>query len=232
MLKNVLLISFCCCLTSVFGRAKKENIEKNSQLSPKEYLKINSLEAINKLELHRKFLNKQGENGDDFIINLFEIHLQSTEIDLNEIDKISALIKLGEKLSASEAYLPDSVWTYVATSDMIFGAIAEKLQNSIDKEEIDLNDFNVKYIIQRLIDNKYAVNMPMSNWVKLSNYIREGRWDYIWHKFTSTYKKEFGIAIVSLLVFLWSCFGFYRFRSRQKQLKLDSFETSPKKSSI
>ena len=232
MLKNVLLISCCCCLTSVFGIAEKENIEKNSQLSPKEYLEINALEAIDKLELHRKFLNEQGENGDDFIISLFEIYLQSTEINLTEIDKISALIKLGEKLNASEEYLPDSVWTYVAASDMIFGAIAEKLQNSIDKEEIDLNDFNVKYIIQRLIDNKYAVNVPMSNWVKLSTYIREGRWDYIWHKFTSTYKKEFGIAIVSSLVFLWTCFGFYRFRSRQKQLKLDSFETSSKQSSI
>jgi len=220
MVKRVLIILYYFWTTSLFGMDTVEAVKKPITLSPEEYLKTHSIEEISKIERYRIELNgEQQDAGNNFVISLFESQLKT--IDLNNINEIRDLIKLGEVLSASEEYMHDSIWIYLAASDMIFGNISKTLQKSIDEEQIDLDEFDTKYIIQSLVDNKYAVNVPVSNWIKLYGYVRDGRWGYIWHKFTSTYKKEFGIALISGLLFSWTCFGLYRFRKRKKQIQID-----------
>lgn len=231
MPKFLLLVLCCCWSTISFGidLEMEEEISRLKHLSTeefieqfpfKEYQKRYSLKEVAQIEHHRNLLQKEGLGGDDFIIANYELYLDSIEIDFKNTKKIRELMKVGELMSASTEYLPDSVWVYMAVGDMIFGKIASSIQTMIDQDALDLDDFNTRYIIERLIDNKYAVNVPTSNWVKLYNYVEEGRWDYIWHKFTSTYKKEFSIAVISFLGFLMACFGFYRFRKKKKLAQL------------
>jgi len=124
--------------------------------------------------------------------------------------------------SHSNKYLPDSVFIYMVGSDMIFETIADTLKILIDQKTVDIKDFKVKYLVQRLIDNKYAIDIPVGNWTKLYKYVQEGRWDYITHKFTSTYQKEF-ITALFIGGSLLACVGGYFFSYRKRKNNVQPF---------
>lgn len=172
------------------------------QFPYKDYLAKYPINNIILLESHRYFLENQNIDSDDFIEALINCHVEMVSFDFIRGDSIKKLIQTSEILSHSKSYLPDSVSIYMVASDIIFEAIADTLETMIKEKTLDMDDFNVKYIIQRLIDNQYVIALPPNNWEKFWKYIKEGRWEYIWHKFTTTYLKEFIVAIITGISFL------------------------------
>ncbi len=163
---------------------------------------------IIELERTRQYLNRVNIDGDAFIWTAFEQFAERQVVDFKEdTESIKSFLELGVVMAHSKYYLADSIFIYTAVSDLIFEKIAQPLDLAIAEEEIKTDDFNIKYIANRLCDNQYCIDMPTSNWTKLRQNIAKGDWAYIWSKFTGTYLREFLIAIgaglIGLLLIFW-----------------------------
>ncbi|MEM6316487.1 MAG: hypothetical protein AAF960_02395 [Bacteroidota bacterium] len=154
------------------------------------------IEDVRTLEKCRAYMLSKGLRWNDFLLAMIEKKMAATDFDFEQLDDLKAILSIGEILSHSSHYLSDTIYCYMAGSDLIFGGIADTVQSLIRQDLLDVADFNVRYVVQRLLDNQYGIDIPTSNWVKLYNYCKEGRWDYIWHKFTSTYQREFLTAVL------------------------------------
>ncbi|MFK8101928.1 MAG: hypothetical protein AB8G15_05380 [Saprospiraceae bacterium] len=181
------------------------------------YLESYSVQEVNSLEKHRSYLNSKGIDGTQFISSVLEHHLKKQKIDFARPASLKSLFQLGEQLSYATVYGGDSMIVYAVFSDFIFEKIANALSTAIEAGTVDLSDWEITYYIQRLLDYKFAIDVPVSNWTKLLKYIGEGRWDYLLHKATSTYKQEFMLGVGGmLLVLLGLSWILLRYRKNRK----------------
>lgn len=172
-------------------------IETSIQQFPvAQYLDSISLKDIQLLEGHRQYLNQHGMDGDDFMFAIFEKALETNPIRLQETQSVKKWLDLAEVHSYAGHFFPDSVFIYQVISDHLFASVADSLEQYVTKHPEQLKEFSTRYLIQRLLDKQYGIDVPINNWTKLKMYMKEGRWAYIWHKCTSTYRKEFLTAIV------------------------------------
>jgi hypothetical protein len=187
------------------------------------YFKKVNPSDINFLEADRQALNQMGLDGNQFIWQAFEFYSKNLKLDFeNNTYIVKEAVRLGEIMFHSQNYLPDSVYIYTAVSDLIFETIAKSLEGSIESGKFDKNDFHVRYMVNRLCDNQYCINISTPNWEKLLYHIDERDWAYIWDKSTGTYLKEFLIALVSgisiFILFMWGVVRIYKKRKKKNNV--------------
>lgn len=187
-----------------------------------DYMKENSLTDIKTLEKDRIIFNNYKLEGDQFIISLFELYMNSEIIEHNDISGMEERIKLAETLSFSDNFLGDSTMVYGLVSDVLFSVAADSMQSWIYEKKVDENDFEIKFLIKKLMDNKFMINFSPNNIDKIIKYAKEGRWGYIFDKLTTTYIKEFIVLIISFLIFVsFFSFLFLHWNKKRKILKLN-----------
>jgi hypothetical protein len=210
----IVLIIFSFLITNLEGKELSE-IFKDAQseqfLDTFNYqLFLSEIKPNNVIELERtrSYLYDLGIDGDAFIYKSFEVYSALQIIDFQEdMESIKSFLELGVVMANSKYYLADSIFIYTAVSDLIFEKIAKPLDLAIAEGAIKTNNFDIKYIANRLCDNQYCIDMPTSNWTKLRQNIAKGDWNYIWTKCTGTYLMEFlmaiGFGLLGLILIIW-----------------------------
>lgn len=210
----IVIIIFSFLITNLEGK-ELPKLFKNAQseqfLDTFNYqLFLSEIKPNNIIELEntRKYLNDLGIDGDAFIWTAFERYAEVQIIDFqDDIESIKSFLELGVVMAHSKYYLADSIFIYTAVSDLIFEKIAKPLDLAIEEGVVKTNNFDIKYIANRLCDNQYCIDMPTSNWTKLRQNVAKGDWSYIWSKCTGTYLKEFltaiSLGLLGLILIVW-----------------------------
>ncbi|MCO6493313.1 MAG: hypothetical protein J5I98_33135 [Phaeodactylibacter sp.] len=187
----------------------------------REYIEVCDYDNIRDLEFQKNYLDRMGLDGRAFIYRLYEQYVAHAEMDFGNVECMKKLLYAGELMSRSKLYLhPDSALVYSAAGDLVLSAIADSLETLLEKGRLDKRDFGVQYIIRRLDENQYGVDVPLPNWEKLLMHARNGNFGYIWRKATGTYIREFclflAVAIPGFCLFLWLAIRFARKHKHRK----------------
>ena len=147
--------------------------------------------------------------SDDEMSSIVETIAEDITIRLNSIDTLRAYFNDIAFLQNYEVFHQDDYQTslfFNAAAYVYLDTISETYETALQEGSIDKESPESLYLSNRLWDFQYGVEMPICNVCKLKSYIKEGRWSYIWMKFTSTYLKEFliacSIAFACLVLFI------------------------------
>lgn len=163
-----------------------------------EYLKEFSIKNLNVLEEHRQYLSENGRDGDNFLFNLCETYLEVHPVDPTDLQDTKEKIKIGETFLRLDGVLSS---VYPAMGDFLLSMVAEAVQEGIQNEQLNPRQFDVKYLVERLEDNLYVIDIPLSNKAKFLLHAKKGNWGYIWSRVRARYLEEF-ILLLTIGIFV------------------------------
>ncbi len=154
------------------------------------------------------------KSHDEFLYGNFSQQLDATSIDMHSTDSLVSYVMVAEACKNARIYLQgDNAILFDALGDKMLSKLADTLTAGIQLGTFDPTNEDVAYLIRRLTDDHYLINVKISNLKKTWGYIREGRFGYVFHKLTTTYKTQFikFLGVLTVLVLLFS------FRKRIKR---------------
>ena len=163
------------------------------------------LSEINSVEWFREELFLAGLPSDDWLFELGASWMAMDTIDSNALNKIADRIRLGDHLMNVPTVLGPSAGIYEAVGDMLLEDVADYLEETIQAGDLSKKDPEVKYLVMRLEESGYIIDLPLSSFEKVVINAKEGRWDYIWSRVKARYFPQFITAMImmtSLLVLL------------------------------
>ena len=182
------------------------------------------LRQIKEVEGIRQLLENRGVSGDPMIEGLYKEYLKQYPINLNNPDSTKLVFSIAETLGASVYFLPDSVWQFIGASMYLLDEMESVVKDQLDAGTLQKGDEYTHYLIDRLGNNEYYLNLPPSNVEKLINYAKNGKFGYIWHKMKTTYRSEallFLAAVAISFVFLLGFVRSWKKRRRKRRLQGD-----------
>ncbi len=148
--------------------------------------------------------------GDDKLVALVDssLNVQSNLFDFKQSDETFARDYLTqcEIFASAKYYRPNDHLVHDVIANMMLSKFAKDLEAQLAQKQVDADDSFIKYLRQRLAENKMYVNVKTSNYKKIIKYLSEGRFEYVFHKLTTTYLKEFTLLItgaVMLMLLIW-----------------------------
>lgn len=144
------------------------------------YLEEIQLQDYPVLEQHRLAMNAFQEGlGEQFIRQVFAFYRDTQPVDLNDPAAWQARCRLGEMYLYLPKVLPDCSYAYPDAGDLLLEHLAHRLGAAIQSGERPAQDPDTYALQQRLVANRYLVNLPTSRWAKLAFNLKEGRFMYI-----------------------------------------------------
>ncbi|MEM1321552.1 MAG: hypothetical protein AAGG75_14945 [Bacteroidota bacterium] len=195
-----------------------------------EYLQKNAPLRLKHLEADRKYLENRGRDPEEFLIQLIEKYKISNTLMVNDLSAYFETIRLAESFHAVKGVLPI---IYPILADELFSNCSKTLQQQIADDQLSKHDEEVKYLIRRLEENQYMVNVEMSTWEKFTMNFWAGNWGYILDRFSTRHPYWFVLFVatclagLSLMVYLWNKWRRRRGgrqAAQQIQAQLDSIE--------
>ena len=163
---------------------------------------------ISSLDSLRKNALASGDNNaDETLYRVFCQQADTLRFDLSNEDFIRKYITDAEILTHARYYLPENSLLFEAMGDYMLSNLTDTLKHAINANLVEQQDPSVTYIVQRLADNHMLIDIKVSNWKKIFTYLLEGRFGYVFHKLTTTYKPEFlkflgVLCAIAMLFFL------------------------------
>lgn len=179
-----------------------------------QYLEEFSIQNLSILEQHRQYLSEQGREGDHFLFKLCESYIQNNPIDLDNLTDTKEKLKIGETFLRMDGVLSS---VYPAMGDFLLSTLTEAVQDGIKDKSLNPKEFEIKYLLARLEDNLYAVDVPMSNKEKFLLHAKQGNWNYIWSRVRARYLEEF---IFLLSIGIITCGLIARFFIKKQSKKI------------
>jgi len=230
--KSLLLIALFFVLSpsakSNPSEAVQEYLQANNGLSVDSFyhefpfevlLERVDISQVKLVEEVRKQLESNGYDGNQFVEGLYQAYLERYPILLDNQDSVKVVFSIAEVLTASEFYLPDSVWQYMGAGMFLLEALEKEVQAAFNDGTLNKKDNYAVYLVNRLGDNNFHLNLPPSNVEKLINYAKNGKYEYIWHKMMTTYRKEFITVLVTGLFGLVGLVLLLRWFIRRRRTK-------------
>lgn len=147
---------------------------------------------------------------DEFLYGSFNRQLDLTPLDIQSTDTLLRYVMTAEACKNARNYLqPEQTILFEAMGDKMMSKLADTLQAGIELKIFDPADSDIAYLIQRLADNHYLIDIKISNAQKTWEYLREGRFGYVFHKLTTTYKAEF-MKFLGMIALLAALFFYFR----------------------
>ena len=168
------------------------------------------------LDSIRTALDKPESPSDNLLYENFSKQLDAIQLNLKDGPQMARYLQKAEVYLHGRFYLPaERAILFDAMGDKMLGKLCDTLEVSINNKMVDPENVDIAYLIQRLADDQHVLKFEVNNRAKLWRYLREGRFDYVFHKLTTTYKSEF-YQLLGVL-FLGLC-GLIYFRKRIRGL--------------
>lgn len=131
--------------------------------------------------------------------------LQKYQFDLSQ-QELSQYLNETIAMSATPTHF-DSHGLLRAVADYRFDRLSIFLQKTVTNENINLQNTHISMAIEILKYHNYYLNIPQSNWSKLLEYIKSGRWHHIVQSLLTTHvnallKAVFFVALPLLVLLL------------------------------
>lgn len=170
-------------------------------------------------QLHndKLWLAKKGLDAERIIYTLCKTYMEQYPPDVNNIADLQRKLRMAEAFSLKHKLFPESK-AYYAAKDLLFGAVSECTESAINKGEISSYDPSIQYLVIRLQENHYFLNLPKSSWSKLLFHIQKGNWLYIWDRFSKRYT-DYWAEISFTIVILLLPFLFLQRKKRRTHVK-------------
>lgn len=174
-----------------------------SKFPYEEYLEQIDIRNMQIIEKHRVLLNQNGRDGNRFLISLFEKYLKATSFDVNDLDGLKMQLKISENTLQFQLKVDTGEnKTYEIIGYLLFDRVASVVQAGVKQGRLNKNSEDVKYLISKLTENQYIIDLPVSTFEKLLFHIRKGNWKYIYDRIKNVYLWQF-IGLVTLVLFVF-----------------------------
>lgn len=174
---------------SDFPFATYSNVAKEQPLS---YL-VNDVEFIDKSKLDpNRFLDS------------FYVYLMPTKAaNKVELAHLQQVIKIGEGLMNLDGI---SLRAFPAFGDLLLQDVTSILEDGLKQEIFNARDFEISYMITRLRENQFFVQVPMSDWDKGWSHLNDGNYKYLIRKVRLKQPVLFygGLATVTAVLLFFS----------------------------
>jgi hypothetical protein len=166
-------------------------------------LKINDLDS-----LHTALTVIDAQHADDQLIDAFKSVTDSIHFDFSNAQSVGGYIQNAEILLRSGYYLKTDCIIYEVMGEHLLKRLADSLDLAFKSKLTTVESKNVNYIRQRLAENNVLIDVRTPNLEKIIQYLKDGRFDYVFHKLKTTYRVIFliflaAISFLFLLLFLY-----------------------------
>jgi uncharacterized protein YigE (DUF2233 family) len=148
--------------------------------------------------------------GEDSVFSAFEAQLNhNTSFDFSNEMAIRDYMTQAEILLCAKYYPSKSGSSilYESMGDQMLTVLMGSLKTAIDANEVKAKTPFIAYLVNRLADNHKFIDIKMGNTLKTWGYIKQGRFDYVFRKLTTTYVgvtlRFCGVFLVLLMVFVF-----------------------------
>lgn len=147
-----------------------------------------------------------------FLALLVSIHfVQANGIDLDKMLADSTYAYSEQELllllGVATVYVQDTSVEKQIMADRLFSTVATQIEKKLVAKEIKKDEANFCYIQRVLEDYQYHIRIPVSDAEKFIHYLKEGRFDYIWHRIVGRgyllYIIIIALISLSLLTIIW-----------------------------
>lgn len=115
-------------------------------------------------------------------------------------------------LGMASVFVKDTAAEKQILADKIFSFVSQKIEQQIIQKQIDKESSQFRYINAVLQKNQYHIRVPVANSEKLIEYIKQGRFEYIFKRFINSKYVYFAAAF---LVFFVVLFVFWRKKKKK-----------------
>ena len=223
------LLLLCFCWTFSFSahaemKFKQELEALISGLEPASFIREFPYQAflekvplseVSVLEWYRQELLAAELPATDWLFNLGEHWLLQDSLQLTDLRGVQERVRLGALLLDVPKVLGQDAGIYEAVGDLLLTDAAQFLEDALQAEQLDKKDPGVLYLVNRLEESGYILDIPMSSWEKFWLNAKAGRWGYIWSRVYARYFTEFLIGM-GLIIALPMVVLVVRRRKRRK----------------
>lgn len=131
------------------------------------------------LENDRRFLEDNGQDGDQFLFDLFSRHLLRHPPNPVSVDEVQGLINL---VDGALGYSPDGnrrADVYRAVGYLLLDNLNLRTKEAISSKRLLKGSREARYVLKALSERGYIVVFPTSRWEKLRHHASAGNWSYI-----------------------------------------------------
>ncbi|NER06169.1 MAG: hypothetical protein F6K17_28065 [Okeania sp. SIO3C4] len=201
----ILFVTLCFCLhgnasDATFSLSNIDSTTLQNEFPYEAYLSSGILQRPADLHRDKLYLTEKGADGERIVYQLCKLYLEQQPPALTDFDDLRKKLRMAEAFALKHELFPDSK-AYYASKDLLFDAVAKTIEEAIKNGEANPNDPNVLYLVMRLEENKYHLNIRKSVWSKLLFHIGKGNWSYIFDRFTKRYQDYWLEITLAVLVF-------------------------------
>ncbi len=182
-----------------------------SQFPYGDYLAKKGMPSLKKLEAHRKYLENAGRDPEKFLSLLVNQYTHNPPLSPDQLNHYSEMIRLAESFYNVKGILTT---TYPILADELFSLCGATLDKQLKEEQLSKDNEEVAYLVKRLEENKYIVNVPVSTWEKFQVHFWSGNWDYILDRMATRHPYSLAALLAAGLAFV--LFVVRRIRSRRQ----------------
>lgn len=139
--------------------------------------------------------------------------MQKIQKDPGDYQYMLSCLRLGEALMHLDGM---KSFIYPAFGDLILQGLTTRLDEGLAEGSYSAKDKEVQYLIRRLRENRFFVNVPVSDWDKGFDHLKNGNFTYLLRKVRLKQPLLF-YGGISAAVFMLGL-GFWRFRIRRQRI--------------
>jgi hypothetical protein len=126
------------------------------------------------------FLTLQEGPVDAFLDSLHAFQHAYLQDHPNDYAYMLQQLRMGETLLQLDGIKKG--YLFPAFGDLMLQSLATQLDQGLVDRQYKPSDEEVQYLIRRLRENKFFVNVPVSDWQKGVDHLKSGNWGYLFRK--------------------------------------------------
>jgi len=167
------------------------------------YLDTMDLLNYRSLDSHCKTLKANGRNSKAFLKALSEHYLSHQIADITDFNGLKESIDIGCWYRRQlPLVIDDYAFEYKFFGANILNHVHELIESNIKNTTLARDDWQTRYLAERLADCKYRVDLPKYKWEKFYEAVGRGDWTYLWAKMQRYSKMlvTFSIIILCMII--------------------------------
>jgi hypothetical protein len=117
---------------------------------------------------------------DEFLDSLYALQQAYLQDHPNDYDYMLRQLRMGETLLQLDGIKKGFI--FPAFGDLMLQSLATQLDHGLANQQYQPSNGDVQYLIRRLRENKFFVNVPVSDWQKGFDHLKSGNWGYLFRK--------------------------------------------------
>lgn len=238
--QNLFLILGCISLPLLsYGQFVEAQIDSAAQLRQtsfidqfpfQDYVEYLSETSVASLVKDIEFLQEHEGPVDLFLDSIHALQLRHIQLNPDDYDFMLGHLRTGEMLLQLDGIKKGFV--FPAFGDLMLQSLSTHIDKGFAEKSYKPANREIQYIIKRLRENKFFVNVPVSDWQKGFDHLKSGNFSYLFRKVRLKQPFLFYGAILTMVLIPGAGVFFIRRKNKKYLLNKKQPHQSPKTDSI